>query len=173
MASSGLTFERLTPADWVSAPVIVASGMLVFISYEGFELIANVSDRVRNPNKNLRYAVRRSGVWNIETVDQDALHFSPLKLQLDADDNPHIAYLTGEYGDEFANLNLIYATLKLDSNWEFTPCIENSTTIETRQSLDLVLDPDLNAHIVLTYTGESGRGLYHILAPASITVLTP
>jgi amino acid transporter len=56
MASSGLTFERLTPADWVSAPVIVASGMLVFISYEGFELIANVSDRVRNPRKNLRYA---------------------------------------------------------------------------------------------------------------------
>jgi uncharacterized protein len=56
MASRNLTFERLTPADWVAAPVIVASGMLVFISYEGFELIANVSDLVRNPGKNLRYA---------------------------------------------------------------------------------------------------------------------
>ena len=56
LASGGLSFERLTPADWVSAPVIISTGMLVFISYEGFELIANVSDRVTNPRKNLRFA---------------------------------------------------------------------------------------------------------------------
>ena len=51
-----LAFERLSPADWVSAPEIVAAGMLVFISYEGFELIANVSDQVRDKEKNLSYA---------------------------------------------------------------------------------------------------------------------
>ncbi len=51
-----LSFERLGPADWVSAPQIVATGMLVFISYEGFELIANVSDQVRDKEKNLSYA---------------------------------------------------------------------------------------------------------------------
>ena len=56
LAGDGLTFERLTPADWVSASVVISSGMLVFISYEGFELIANISDRVTNPGKNLRYA---------------------------------------------------------------------------------------------------------------------
>jgi len=51
-----LSFERLSPADWVSAPDIIAAGMLVFISYEGFELIANVSDQVRDKEKNLGYA---------------------------------------------------------------------------------------------------------------------
>ena len=51
-----LSFNRLGPDDWVSAPAIIATGMLVFISYEGFELIANVSDQVRNKEKNLSYA---------------------------------------------------------------------------------------------------------------------
>lgn len=51
-----LSFERLSPSDWVSAPQIIATGMLVFISYEGFELIANVSDQVRDKEKNLSYA---------------------------------------------------------------------------------------------------------------------
>jgi amino acid transporter len=51
-----LSFERLSPADWVSAPDIIATGMLVFISYEGFELIANISDQVRDKEKNLGYA---------------------------------------------------------------------------------------------------------------------
>lgn len=51
-----LSFQRLGPADWVSAPQIIATGMLVFISYEGFELIANVSDQVRDKEKNLSYA---------------------------------------------------------------------------------------------------------------------
>jgi len=54
--AGGLSFERLSPADWVSAPQIVATGMLVFISYEGFELIANVSDQVRGKERNLSYA---------------------------------------------------------------------------------------------------------------------
>jgi len=54
--TGGLSFEQLGPADWVSAPAIIATGMLVFISYEGFELIANVSDQVRDKEKNLSYA---------------------------------------------------------------------------------------------------------------------
>lgn len=56
LIAGDLSFERLGPADWVSAPQIVATGMLVFISYEGFELIANVSDQVRDKEKNLSYA---------------------------------------------------------------------------------------------------------------------
>ncbi len=56
LLSRSLTFTRLTPADWVAAPEIIAAGMLVFISYEGFELIANVSDQVRDRERNLKYA---------------------------------------------------------------------------------------------------------------------
>ena len=54
--ASGLTLERLAPSEWVSAPDIIAAGMLVFLSFEGFELIANVSDQVRNRERNLPLA---------------------------------------------------------------------------------------------------------------------
>jgi hypothetical protein len=56
LAGSGLTFSRLGPSNWVPLPKIISSGMLVFLSYEGFELIANASDRVRQPRRNLPLA---------------------------------------------------------------------------------------------------------------------
>ena len=56
LAGSRLTLSRLGPSDWVPLPKIVASGMMVFLSYEGFELIANASDRIRNPQRNLPLA---------------------------------------------------------------------------------------------------------------------
>lgn len=56
LAASGLTFGRLGHAEWVPAPQMVAAGMLVFLSYEGFELIANVSDQVKNRERNLPLA---------------------------------------------------------------------------------------------------------------------
>lgn len=56
LAGSGLTFSRLGPSNWVSLPRIISSGMAVFLSYEGFELIANASDRIRNPQRNLPLA---------------------------------------------------------------------------------------------------------------------
>jgi amino acid transporter len=56
LAGSGLTFSRLGTSDWVSLPKIIASGMAVFLSYEGFELIANASDRIRNPRRNVPLA---------------------------------------------------------------------------------------------------------------------
>ncbi len=56
LGSPGLTLARLSPADWVSPSKIVASGMLVFLSYEGFELIANASDRIRQPHRTLPWA---------------------------------------------------------------------------------------------------------------------
>jgi len=57
LTSSGLTLERLTPADWVPAADIVAGGMLVFLSYEGFELIANAAPQIRDPHKNIPRAL--------------------------------------------------------------------------------------------------------------------
>ena len=56
LAAAGLTFDRLGPSDWVPVPRMVAAGMLVFLSYEGFELIANVSDQVKNRERNLPLA---------------------------------------------------------------------------------------------------------------------
>ncbi len=44
---------RLSPETWPSFPAIAAAGMLVFVAYEGFELIANAGDDIRDPKRNL------------------------------------------------------------------------------------------------------------------------
>ena len=65
LAGSGLALSRLRPSEWVSLPKIISSGMMVFLSYEGFELIANASDRIRNPRRNLPLAFYGSVVTAI------------------------------------------------------------------------------------------------------------
>lgn len=56
LASPSLSFGRLGPSNWVPPLEIFGSGMLIFLSYEGFELIANASDRVRDPQRTLPLA---------------------------------------------------------------------------------------------------------------------
>jgi amino acid transporter len=56
LLSPSLTFARLGPSSWVSPVEIVGSGMLVFLSYEGFELIANASGHIRKPATTLPIA---------------------------------------------------------------------------------------------------------------------
>jgi uncharacterized protein len=56
LLSPALSFARLGPASWVSPGEIVGSGMLVFLSYEGFELIANASGHIRKPATTLPLA---------------------------------------------------------------------------------------------------------------------
>jgi amino acid transporter len=56
LASPALSLSRLGPASWPAPLEIVGSGMLIFLSYEGFELIANASDRVRRPGRTLPLA---------------------------------------------------------------------------------------------------------------------
>src|SRR5208283_2818919 len=54
--ASGLDWSRLAPAEWASPSAIVASGMIGFLAYEGFELIANASDNIINPKRTLPIA---------------------------------------------------------------------------------------------------------------------
>jgi amino acid transporter len=52
-----VSVEQLSPAKtWPSLPVVVAAGMLIFVAYEGFELIANASADIRQPRRNLPLA---------------------------------------------------------------------------------------------------------------------
>lgn len=44
---------RLSPSEWASPVSIVAAGMLVFVAYEGFELISNASSDVIDPARTL------------------------------------------------------------------------------------------------------------------------
>jgi len=45
--------ERLSPAHWGSSFSIIAAGMIIFVAYEGFELIANSAEDIKKPKKNL------------------------------------------------------------------------------------------------------------------------
>ena len=53
---SGLFYvdvNNLSPKQWSSPLTIVAAGMIIFVAYEGFELIANAAEDIKNPNVNL------------------------------------------------------------------------------------------------------------------------
>lgn len=49
----GVQVGRLAPPQWSSPLGLVAGGMIIFLAYEGFELIANTAQDVRNPTKTL------------------------------------------------------------------------------------------------------------------------
>ncbi|MCP5348010.1 MAG: APC family permease [Gammaproteobacteria bacterium] len=44
---------RLATSNWSSPGALVTGGMIIFVAYEGFELIANAAEDVRDPQKNL------------------------------------------------------------------------------------------------------------------------
>jgi len=45
--------ENVVPSTWPNAFSILGAGMLIFVAFEGFELIANASADIRNPEKTL------------------------------------------------------------------------------------------------------------------------
>jgi amino acid transporter len=49
-------WERLGTSEWVPWTTIISSGMVVFLAYEGFELISNASDRIVDPKRTLPIA---------------------------------------------------------------------------------------------------------------------
>ena len=50
---SGVDASRLAPTAWSPPLQLVAGGMIIFLAYEGFELIANTAADVRDPSRNL------------------------------------------------------------------------------------------------------------------------
>jgi amino acid transporter len=51
-----VNLQRLEPATWSSPLQLIAGGMIIFVAYEGFELIANTAGNVRNPRRVLPLA---------------------------------------------------------------------------------------------------------------------
>jgi len=61
----GIQADRLAPAAWSPPLAIIAGGMLIFLAYEGFELIANAAGDVANPKKTLPRAYYGSVIFVI------------------------------------------------------------------------------------------------------------
>jgi amino acid transporter len=53
----GIDAARLAPAAWAGTRQLVAGGMVIFIAYEGFQLIANAANDVRDPGRTLPRAL--------------------------------------------------------------------------------------------------------------------
>jgi amino acid transporter len=49
----GVRGSQIVPAQWAAPVELVAGGMIIFLAYEGFELIANTAKDLRDPAKTL------------------------------------------------------------------------------------------------------------------------
>lgn len=48
-----VNIHRLAPSNWVNPFQLIAGGMIIFLAYEGFELIANTAGDIKNPGKTI------------------------------------------------------------------------------------------------------------------------
>ncbi len=53
VGASYVDTSRMSPTHWSEPLSIVVAGMIIFVAYEGFELIANAAEDIKNPDKNL------------------------------------------------------------------------------------------------------------------------
>jgi len=63
--ASYIDVDRLSPHKWGSSLDIVVAGMIIFVAYEGFELIANAAQEIKDPVKNLPRAFYSSVIFVI------------------------------------------------------------------------------------------------------------
>jgi amino acid transporter len=54
--TSNPNFSQLRMSNWESPLQLIAGGMVIFVAYEGFELIANSAPDIKNPEKNIALA---------------------------------------------------------------------------------------------------------------------
>jgi amino acid transporter len=57
--------QRLQTSAWNNIPQLIAGGMIIFLAYEGFELIANTACDVKNPKRSLPRAYYTSVIFVI------------------------------------------------------------------------------------------------------------
>ncbi len=63
--TSSQNLEQLSPEHWEVPFKLVTAGMVIFVAYEGFELIANAAPDIINPEKNIPKAYYYSVVFVI------------------------------------------------------------------------------------------------------------
>lgn len=63
--SGNVNFNQLNPTNWETPIQIIAGGMVIFVAYEGFELIANSSKDIKNPKRNIPLAYLISVIFVI------------------------------------------------------------------------------------------------------------
>lgn len=57
--------RRFSSINWGDSFSIIVAGMMIFVAYEGFELISNAAEDIKNPDKNLPLAFYSSVIFVI------------------------------------------------------------------------------------------------------------
>jgi len=65
VGSLSIDFSHMTPDKWMPLPSVITGGLIIFLAYEGFELIANTAKDVKDPQKNLPRAYYASVIFVI------------------------------------------------------------------------------------------------------------
>lgn len=60
-----IDWTHMAPSQWMPIPSVLAGGLIIFLAYEGFELIANTARDIKNPEKNLPRAYYTSVIFVI------------------------------------------------------------------------------------------------------------
>ena len=117
LSDGGLSIERLGPSSWVGPVDIFVTGMLIFLSYEGFELIANASPRVTNRAKTLPVAFYGSVAVamllyiSIVVVSVGHLPFEQLEAQKDHAISAVAETFMGRFGFGFMAVGAVVAAV--------------------------------------------------------------
>jgi len=61
--SDNSNITQLNPVNWETPIQIIAGGMVIFVAYEGFELIANSASDIENPKRNIPLAYMVSVIF--------------------------------------------------------------------------------------------------------------
>jgi amino acid transporter len=65
VGSFNIDISRMSPENWESFSSIITGGLIIFLAFEGFELIANTARDVKEPQKNLPLAFYSSVIFVI------------------------------------------------------------------------------------------------------------
>jgi len=60
-----VNWEHMDPKHWMPITSVLAGGMIIFLAFEGFELIANTARDIKDPQKNLPLAYYSSVIFVI------------------------------------------------------------------------------------------------------------
>jgi len=60
-----VNWEHMNPQHWMPITSVLAGGMIIFLAFEGFELIANTARDIKDPQKNLPLAYYSSVIFVI------------------------------------------------------------------------------------------------------------
>ncbi|SFV58553.1 amino acid transporter [hydrothermal vent metagenome] len=56
VGTASIDMTHMAPQQWMPMPSVITGGLIIFLAYEGFELIANTARDVKNPEKTLPWA---------------------------------------------------------------------------------------------------------------------